>query len=175
MFFTAIWKIAAFSRIFGGLLLMEPDKQKIKQQLLAEALRMQKVVADNARTAMLEAQSSANDNDDDTEEKLFNSYREEMQNKRDMFARQLEQAMDDTALLNKVNATQEHGQAEFGSVVITEMQKLFISISLGQIKIGNDTFFAISPSAPLFKALAGKKKGETFDFRDKKIKVVDVY
>lgn len=136
---------------------------------------MQKVVADNARTAMVDAQSSANDNDDDTEEKLFNSYREEMQNKRDMFARQLEQAMDDLSLLNKVNATQEHQQAEFGAVVITEMQKLFISISLGQIKVGNEVFFAISPSAPIFKALVGKKKGESFEFREKKIKVLDVY
>lgn len=154
---------------------MDSDKSKVKQQLLSEALRMQKVVADNARTAMLDAQSSANDNDDDTEEKLFNSYREEMQNKRDMFARQLEQAMDDTALLSKVNALQEHQAAEFGAVVITEQQKLFISISLGQIKVANDAFFAISPSAPLFKALAGKKKGETFEFRDKKIKVLDVY
>lgn len=148
---------------------------KIKQQLLTEALRMQKVVADNARSAMMDAQSSANDNDDDTEEKLFNSYREEMQNKRDMFARQLEQAMDDTALLSKVNANQVSEVAEFGSVVITEAQKLFISISLGQIKVGEEIYFAISPSAPIFKAIAGKKKGESFDFRDKKVKVLDVF
>lgn len=154
---------------------MESDRTKIKQQLLSEALRMQKAVVENARNAMMEAQASANDNDDDTEEKLFNSYREEMQNKRDMFARQLEQAVDDLALLNKVTVNQEHNQAEFGSVVITEAQKLFVSISLGQIKVGNDVYFAVSPSAPLFKALAGKKKGETFEFREKKIKVLDVF
>jgi hypothetical protein len=154
---------------------MDSDKTKIKQQLLTEALRMQKVVADNARSAMMDAQSSANDNDDDTEEKLFNSYREEMQNKRDMFARQLEQAMDDTALLSKVNANQVSQVSEFGAVIITEAQKLFISISLGQIKIGSDIYFAISPSAPLFKAVAGKRKGESFTFRDKQIKVLDVF
>ena len=154
---------------------MEAEKLKIKQALLSEALRMQRATIENVRKAMMEAQESANDNEDDTEEKLFSGYREEMQNKRDMFARQLDQAIDDQALLQKVNVQEEHPVAEFGSVIVTEAQKLFVSISLGQIKVGNDAYFAISPSAPIYKALVGKKIGETFEFREKKTKVLDVF
>ena len=154
---------------------MDNSKLKIKQALLSEALRMQRATIDNVRKAMVEAQESANDNEDDTEEKLFSGYREEMQNKRDMFARQLDQAIDDQALLQKVNVQEEHPVAEFGSVIVTEAQKLFVSISLGQIKVGNDAYFAISPSAPIYKALVGKKIGETFEFREKKTKVLDVF
>lgn len=143
--------------------------------MLSKALKMQKEVIETARAAMLDAQQSANDNDDDTEEKLFNSYREEMQNKRDMFARQLEQAFDDLQMLQKVTVGQAHNEVEFGSVVETDSQKLFISISLGAINIEEGQYFAISPSAPLYKAMAGKKAGETFQFRDKDIKVKQVF
>ena len=78
-------------------------------------------------------------------------------------------------MLQKVNLQHTHPEAEFGAVVVTEAQKLFVSISLGQIKVADDAYFAISPSAPIYKALAGKKIGETFEFRDKKLKVLDVF
>lgn len=146
-----------------------------KKQLLAEALRIQKQTVETARKAMQEAQESANDNEDDTEEKLFNSYREEMQNKRDLFAKQLEQAIDDLAMLSKVNVQDPHTVAEFGSVVITDQQKLFVATSLGQLKLESDTFFAISPSAPIYKAFMGMKAGSSFTFRDKSIKILEVY
>jgi hypothetical protein len=152
------------------------DKLKKKQHLLTECLRLQNLNIANLKAAVLDAQQSANDNEDDTEEKLFNSYREEMQNKRDMFARQLDQALSDMALLSQVTATVANKDASLGAIVETSAgQKLFISISLGQVKADGDAFFAISPSAPLFKAMAEKKAGETYTFRDQKFTVVDVY
>jgi transcription elongation GreA/GreB family factor len=152
------------------------DKLKRKQQLLTECLRLQNQNIDQLRATMIDAQQSANDNEDDTEEKLYNSYREEMQNKRDMFARQLDQAIDDRALLQKVTATVENKDVSLGAVVETSAgQKLFISISLGQIKIDGDSFFAISPAAPLFKAMAEKKAGDSYTFRDQKLTIVEVF
>ena len=152
------------------------DPLKTKQRLLTECLRLQKAAVEELRNTMLEAQQSANDNEDDTEEKLFNSYREEMQNKRDMFARQLDQAMDDLALLQKLSATHESKDVSFGAVVETELQKLFISISLGKVHLDDEgDFFAISPATPLFKAMAGKKTGESYSFRDAQVKIKSVY
>lgn len=152
------------------------EQLKRKQHLLTECLRLQTANIEQLRGAMLEAQQSANDNEDDTEEKLFNSYREEMQNKRDMFARQLDQALDDMALLSKVTATVANKDVSLGAVVETSSgQKLFISISLGKVVADGEAFFAISPSAPLFKAMAGKKKGDTYDFRDQKVTILEVF
>jgi len=152
------------------------EKLKRKQHLLTECLRLQNQTLADLRGAMVDAQQSANDNDDDTEEKLFNSYREEMQNKRDMFARQLDQAMDDMALLQKVTATVANKDASLGAVVETSAgQKLFISISLGQVKVDGESYFAISPLAPLFKAIAEKKSGDSYTFRDQKLEILDIY
>ena len=113
--------------------------------------------------------------DDNTEEKLYNSYREEMHNKRDMFARQFELAMEDLNQLNQVVTSKEYKKAEFGSMVETENGVYFISTSLGQIKLDNKTIFAVSPLAPVYKAFEGKKTGDSFTFRDKSIKIKDLY
>ncbi|MES2387269.1 MAG: hypothetical protein V4543_04665 [Bacteroidota bacterium] len=154
---------------------MPNQRLELKQRLLAECVRMQNTVVDNARKAMNEYQESAMEYDESAEDNMVDSYREEMQNKRDMFARQLEHALEDLAMLHKVAADREQDSALFGSVIITESQKLFISISLGQIKLDNEQFFAISPAAPLFKAMNGVKSGQSFNFRDKQTMILEVY
>lgn len=146
---------------------------ELKQRLLAECVRMQKDVVGNLRNAMEDAQNSAIEYEDNTEDTMTDSYREEMQNKRDMFARQYEAALEDLNLLSKVLIEQQDS-VQFGSVVHTEDQKLFVSISLGQIKIDNTVYFAVSPSAPIYKELSGKKVGESADFRGKKITVKEI-
>jgi len=150
-------------------------KIDFKHKLLSECMRMQKEILNTHKTAMQEAQQSAIESDDNAEDSLMDSYREEMQNQRDMYARQLEHAMDDYNTLNQVNPDKLLEEVSFGSVVVTENQKLFICISLGNVKVDTDTYFAVSPAAPLYKAMAGKKAGESFSFRDKQIKLVEVY
>lgn len=154
---------------------MNSEQLSLKQQLLTECIRIQKEVVGTAKAAMQDAQQSAMDYDESAEDNMVDSYREEMQNKRDMFARQLEVALDDMALLNKLRPELKEEVAGFGSVIITEAQSMFVSISLGSIKIDGKSYVAVSPSAPLYKAVAGKKAGETFMFREKPIKVLDVF
>lgn len=154
---------------------MEDSKLEAKQHILAECLRIQRAVVDNARKAMNDAQESANEGDDSTEEKLYNSYREEMHNKRDMFARHFELAMDDLNQLNQIVTSKEYHRAEFGSVVETDGGTYFISTSLGQVKVDGKVIFAVSALAPVYKAFEGKKAGDAFSFRDKSFKIKEIY
>lgn len=154
---------------------MTNEQLSLKQQLLAECLKIQREVVATAKKAMEEAQESAMEYDESAEDNMVDSYREEMQNKRDMFARQLESALDDLALLHKVKPDEAITTAAFGSVIVTEAQTIFVSISLGVIKLDGKSFVAVSPAAPLYKAVAGKKVGDSFSFRDKQIKVLEVF
>lgn len=157
-------------------MIKEETKIAAKLQVLAECIKIQKAHVENARKAMNEAQESANEGDDSTEEKLYNSYREEMQNKRDMFARQFEVAMEDLNQLHQIVTSKEYHKAEFGSMVETSDGAVYlISTSLGQVKVNGKTFFAVSALAPIFKAFEGKKKGDSFSFRDKTSTILDVY
>ena len=44
--------------------------------------------------------------------------------------------------------------------MITDSKKFFISASLGQVNIDGEIYIAISSHSPMYKAMAGKKKGE---------------
>jgi hypothetical protein len=154
---------------------MTEQQVQLKQKLLAECIKMQKAVVENAKKTVSDFQASALEGDDGNEEKLYNSYREEMQNQRDMFARHYELALEELGLLNKVLPTSEYKEASFGTVVITEQQNFFVCISLGAVQVEGKTYFAISPVAPIFKAFSGKKAGEFFTFRDKQVKILEVF
>jgi transcription elongation GreA/GreB family factor len=153
---------------------MESLNLPFKQKVLTECIKLQREVVSSAKSAVLDAQDSAVNYDGGSEDNLMESYREEMQNKRDMFAKQLDLALDDQNLLNQIQPDKLMDTVSFGSIVYTDQQKLFVSISLGTIKVDGESLFAISPSAPLYKAMTGKKVGESFTFRDKQIKVLDV-
>ncbi|MGV3539967.1 MAG: hypothetical protein ACO1OQ_09160 [Rufibacter sp.] len=145
----------------------------IKQRLLEECLRIQSDFVENARVAMEEAQTSANESQGAIEDK-FESFREACQIQRDMFAKQLDEAMGKLSILKRIVRNKVNEDISLGSVVKTDAQNYFISVSLGEINVDGEKFFAISPASPVFQAMNGKTKGESFVFRDKKINILDV-
>jgi len=62
-----------------------------------------------------------------------------------------------------------------GSVVITNTQKFFISVSLGEITVEGEKYFAISAMSPLFKAMVDKNVGEEFSFRSNNYRIEAIF
>ncbi|WP_051203990.1 hypothetical protein [Hugenholtzia roseola] len=147
---------------------------EIKKQLLELCRQKQMEAVRAAKAAMDEAQESANEEDAGTEEK-FESFRTQLQQDRDMFARHLVEAQAQMEVLLRISAYKENQSVSLGAVVETEVGDFFISISLGQVKMGERVFFAVSNQAPIFIAMANKKAGESFDFRGKKVKIKAIY
>lgn len=153
---------------------MATQKVELKRQLLHECIRIQNEQVSAARTAMEEAQESANEHHGAIEDK-FESFREACQIQRDMYAKQLDEAMTGLNILRRVNVGKENSEIMLGSVVETNLQDFFISTSLGALKLNEKTYYAISPMSPLFKAMNGKAKGERFALRDKEYEIKNVY
>ena len=153
---------------------MAPKKLELKKQLLHECLRIQNEQITAAKTAMDEAQESANEHHGAIEDK-FESFREACQIQRDMYAKQLDEAIGSLGILKRVNIAKENNEIMLGSIVETDTQDFFIAISLGALKLDKKTYFAISPMSPLFKAMVGKSKGDTFAMRDKNYKIKNIY
>ncbi|GAB3815879.1 hypothetical protein [Pontibacter rugosus] len=145
-----------------------------KKHLLQECSRILSAQMKAAKDAMDEAQRSANESQGAMEDK-FESFRENCQIQRDMFARQLDELMTTQSILMRINATKQNHDVSLGAVVHTSLQNYFIGVSLGEIKIEEESYFAISGKSPLFKAMEGKAAGETFIFRDREVKVLQVY
>lgn len=144
-----------------------------KKRLLQESNKLLNAQISAAKAAMDEAQESANDHQGAMEDK-FESYRENCHIQRDMYARQLDELITTRSVLSRINATKANHDVSLGAVVHTELQNYFIGVSLGEIKIDGESYFAISGMSPLFKAMVGKTSGETFEFRDKSYKILQV-
>jgi transcription elongation GreA/GreB family factor len=150
------------------------EKLQLKKELLDACLNIQNQLVKNAKDAMELAQESANDEKGKMGDK-FESFREQCQIDRDMYAKQYQEALSLLNTLNKITISKENEIVLLGSVVITDVQNIFVAVSIGSIKAGDQDFFAVSTQSPIFKAMMGKKKGESFSFRDKIYKIKDTF
>ncbi|WP_439883182.1 hypothetical protein ACSX1A_08410 [Pontibacter sp. MBLB2868] len=153
---------------------MLTQELETKKRLLQGSIQVLNEQIKAAKAAMDEAQNSANEHQGAMEDK-FESFRENCQIQRDMYARQLDELISTMALLRRINATKINSEVSFGAVVHTELQNYFIGVSLGELKVDGESFFAISSMSPIFKAMAGKSSGDSFTFRDQEYKIVQVF
>jgi transcription elongation GreA/GreB family factor len=144
-----------------------------KKRLLQESIHVLNSQIQAAKDAMDEAQRSANEHQGAMEDK-FESFRENCHIQRDMYARQLDELISTMAVLRRINATKLNNDVSLGAVIHTNLQNYFIGVSLGELKVNEESFFAISAMSPIFKAMAGKVAGDTFTFRDKEYKILQL-
>ena len=149
------------------------DKKELKKRLVDYCLDYQRKVAENAMTEMNEAYQNADEYG--SPEDWFDTYKTDMLNKRDAFGQQFQKALEEIKNIERINPNVLLDTICFGSVVITDTQKLFMAAGIGKIEIGKDVFFAISPSVLIFQTIKGLKKNDTFEFRGNKGKIIDVF
>jgi transcription elongation GreA/GreB family factor len=153
---------------------MLTQELETKKHLLQSSIQVLNSQIKAAKDAMDEAQNSANEHQGAMEDK-FESFRENCQIQRDMYARQLDELISTMAILRRINATKTNEDVSFGAVVYTELQNYFIGVSLGELNNEGESYFAISTMSPIFKAIAGKRAGDSFTFRDKEYKITQVF
>lgn len=64
---------------------------------------------------------------------------------------------------------------QLGSIVITNAANYFVAIPVGEVNIDKEKFYAIGINSPMAQLLNGKQKGDVFTFREKEVKILDVY
>ncbi|NTW32258.1 MAG: hypothetical protein HGB12_06495, partial [Bacteroidetes bacterium] len=143
-----------------------------KSKLLDECKKLQNKVVENLKTVIEESQQSANDYGPPKDR--YDSFRMQLLRKKDMYNQLLEKALLELYALEKIDLKKEMTRVGFGSLVITNEQKIFVSIGLGKVIIDNESFYAVSIMVPLSKALEGKQKGETVILNGKKIEIIEV-
>ena len=91
-----------------------------------------------------------------------------LQMEREKVGNQFKEAEEMFKTLRKVDISSSSSIVHLGSIVFTSKANYFIAISAGQIKIGNEEFYAISSSTPIGKILMSKAVGDEVVFRDQK-------
>lgn len=149
------------------------DKLTYKKKILEACLTEQTRLEEHNREIMKEAQETANESEQTQD--LYDSYRTQLLQKRDMFAKQLRKIIEERIVLERIDPGDLHDAVQFGSVVITNKQKMFVSIGMGKFSLDGQEFIAISPLVPIYKAMEGKKKGDKFRCNNNEFTILDVF
>jgi hypothetical protein len=149
------------------------DRLQLKQRILDACFGQQTKVIENLKVVMEEVADSAEEYG--LPKDLYDSYRNQMMSKREMFAQQLLKVNEQVDILRRVDMSRPYSSARFGAVVITESQKIFIAAGIGKVVVDGDEYFVISAMVPFYTAIDGKKAGDTYEFRGKKEKILEVF
>ncbi len=128
----------------------------------------------NAKASMDAAQESANSEGKSSAGDKYETSRAMGQIDRDMYAKQMANAQNEMAVLNRINFAIRSISVGFGCLVETSAGYFFISVSVGKIDFENKTLLAVSQSSPIGCILMGKKVGEKFIFLGKEHKILAI-
>lgn len=78
-------------------------------------------------------------------------------------------------VLDEISTTNGTRAVKPGSAVETNNGNFYIAISAGQLKVNDQSYFAVSPATPIGSKLMGLKTGESFLFNGKQYVVNKVH
>jgi len=125
--------------------------------------------------AMEAAQESANDQGKSSMGDKYETSRSMGQLDRNMHARQFEQARQERLVLERVSASETSQRVAVGSLLETTAGWFFVAVSLGSVKMNEETVLAVSSSSPVGASLLGKEAGSKFDFMKKQHEILRLY
>ena len=148
---------------------------KIKKQLHKLCLEFLDKRITVAKGAMDDAQQSANSEEKSSMGDKYETGRAMSQNVRDINAKQLQEALKDITVVKQLNPDKENTIVGLGAAVKTTAGNFYIAVSVGQLKIEKETWFALSAIAPIAQAILNKKAGDKYTFRGKEETVLEVF
>ena len=147
--------------------------KELKERLLNKCIEQQQEVIRQLEQEINDAQKQANDYGQPKDR--YDAFRTKMMRQIELYAKQLDKAKIVINTLHKIPIDQEITSVEFGAIVITNKQNIFISAGLGKIAIDDKEFYAVSPLVPIFQALKGKQKGEEVVFNGNRFVIKEVF
>ncbi len=143
-----------------------------KINLLNHCLAAQEKALANARNTMDEAQEEANAYG--APKDRYDGFRNQQMRRRDLYVKQVDQAMLNIDLLKRVDLEKKHTQVDFGSLVITDSTTFFVVVGMGLVSFQNQDVAVISMLVPIFHSMKEKRVGEYFEFNTNKYKILEI-
>lgn len=149
--------------------------EALKSALYQACLDFIGVRMETAKIALAQAQEASNDDTKSSAGDKFETTREMLQ--QDIFRNKklLADAEQNLNLLLSLEEVPVTEVVKNGSLVITSQGIFYISISAGQMHVGDTTAFAISAASPVGQLMLGKKIKDVFTFNEKKYKIEAIH
>lgn len=104
----------------------------------------------------------------------YDSIREEVQDEIYQLDKQVYELRRMEKLMSKVVHSKME-EVQWGSVVITNKARFYISVSLGEFHYKNDRFYAISTESPIAKKMMGLHVGDDFSLNGIHQKIIEIF
>jgi len=144
----------------------------LKERLVEKCIAEQKRVMDNLQSEIDDAQQQSNEYGQPRDR--YDAYKTKLMRQIDLFSKQLLKARVVMDTLNKIPIDKKNEKVEFGAIVTTNRQKIFVSAGLGKIELDGEEYFAISPNVPIFNALKDKREGESVKFNNMDFTILSI-
>ena len=136
---------------------------ELKKKILDNGIKKHQSVIDDFKLSIQEMLS----NDGIVKETIDLSqqeFNEELIQKAKELAAQVDFANEEMKLLYDMVPTigEIHDTVQLGSVVATDREVFFVSVKIERFQVNGLNVFGLSTKSPLYKAMAGKKKGDIF-------------
>src|ERR1035437_2392798 len=140
--------------------------KKIKFQLYTKCLEYVEQRISNAQLAVNAATESGNDETKSSAGDKHETGRAMAQLEQEKSGKQLHEALELKKMFDRISPDKESKIVSQGSLVITNNDNFYLSISIGKIIIENVIYYAVSPATPIAALLIGKQKMHTFTFNE---------
>jgi len=149
------------------------ELHEVKNKLLVKCIDQQSEVIRQLQQEITDAQKQANDYGQPKDR--YDAFRTKLMRQIELYAGQLDKAKIIINTLQKIDVEKNIKEVEFGAVVITNKQKLFVSAGLGKVEVNGAVYYAVSPHVPIFNALKGKKQGDDVVFNGMKLLIEKIF
>lgn len=154
------------------------DKKELKKKMLEESIKKHQTVINDFSTRI----SELKEEEENLEYESYNSmarrpYNEQVMPEVEAINRQLQFANEEMDLLYKLQNSEDvmRNEVNLGAAVETDKGTFFVSASIEQFNVDGEEMMGLSTKSPLFQAMSGKKKGDTFSHNDITYKIRDVF
>jgi transcription elongation GreA/GreB family factor len=148
--------------------------QQLKFQLYTKCVDYVNQRMSHIQAAIDAASESGNDETKSSAGDKHETGRAMMQLEQEKNAKQLIETLELKKLLDRINPNQQSQTAALGSLVITNKEKFYISISAGKLMIDSEIYFAVSPTSPIALKLIGLTADQEMNFNGSLYSIKDI-
>ncbi|SIQ75039.1 hypothetical protein SAMN05880574_12350 [Chryseobacterium sp. RU37D] len=137
----------------------------VKTKIIEKIQNFEALIADT-RASNNDTKSSMGDK--------YETGREMLQQEINNLQRQLNEALSQQAIIQKITA-ESSSRVQNGALVKTDKGLFYIAVSVGEFIFDNQKIMTISAKSPLVKAMAGLMKGQSFSINNINQKIKEIW
>lgn len=151
------------------------EKLALKKEILAAGVKAQQSIIHDFTERISELKRTGQQYADEQHDSGAQSMAQETDEQISLLSEQLQMLLDEMEKLERIETESLHDVVHLGSVVVTDKFKFFVSVSIERFKCGGEDYFGVSTLAPIYKAMEGKKVGESFEVNDNRFLIKDLF